>query len=237
MPFKKVVKGSNMYQDWITHTHTHLAGECLHKCSYCYVQRNLFGVIDRYQGAPRIIKSELNVNYGSGNVIFIEHMNDLFGPEIKIEWITDILKHCRKYENNTYVFQSKNPERAYIFRDEFPAGCIFGTTIETNRNTTEISRAPKPIDRFYGIKKLKDFGMNVFITIEPIMDFDVQVLAEWIINVRPNFVNIGADSKGCDLSEPSAGRILRLIDALEMNSIVIKKKTNLGRILKNIREE
>lgn len=27
----------NMYP-WVTHTHTHLRGECPHGCRYCYVQ-------------------------------------------------------------------------------------------------------------------------------------------------------------------------------------------------------
>ena len=72
----------NMY-DWVTHMHTHLGGQCPHKCSYCYVQRNRFGVNPKYQGDLRIISQELNVNYGSDKILFIEHMNDMFANGMK----------------------------------------------------------------------------------------------------------------------------------------------------------
>ena len=223
----KVSKG-NMY-DWITHMHSHLAGECPHKCSYCYVQRNKFGVSDRYKGNIRLIKSEFDENYGNGKIIFIEHMNDLFADGIEENWIRYILEHCNKYPDNTYVFQSKNPMRAVNLLHLFPKNFMFGTTLETNRNMTNISKAPMPECRYSGISMIKKEGIDVFITIEPIMDFDYY-FANWIIMLNPIFVNIGADSKGCGLSEPSREKILRLINILKENNIDIKKKTNLKRI-------
>lgn len=59
----------NMY-DWVTHMHSHLAGKCPHECSYCYVQKNRFGVSPRYQGELRLIDNEFNVHYGKGRTIF-----------------------------------------------------------------------------------------------------------------------------------------------------------------------
>ena len=224
----KVSKG-NMY-DWVTHMHSHLAGECPHKCSYCYVQRNKFGVSERYKGEPRLIESELNENYGTGKTIFIEHMNDLFAEKVKGRWIIAILKHCREYDND-YVFQTKNPERVYFYYHALPKKSLLGTTIETNRNINNISKAPIPQKRYEYLKKLRKEGVRVFITIEPIMDFDVDILSKWIIDIRPEFINIGADSKGCGLLEPSAQKILEFINILNENKINIKKKTNLSRLL------
>ncbi|MCL4417500.1 MAG: hypothetical protein M1365_12550 [Actinobacteria bacterium] len=222
--------------DWVTHVHSHLAGECPHKCSYCYVQK-IRRTGEKYKGNLRLIESELDVNYGSGKVIFIEHMNDLFAyhegiKDISQEWIIDILTHCRKYPGNKYVFQTKNPCRVHLFYKQLPHNCMIGTTIETNFDEYWISAAPNPFVRYLAIKKLREEGYPVFVTIEPIVDFDVDVLSEWIIDIKPEFINIGADSKGCKLPEPTPGKILKFIDILKENGINIKKKTNLERILK-----
>lgn len=217
----------NMY-DWVTHMHSHLAGECPHKCSYCYVQRNRFGVAPRWKGGIRFVEDELDVNYGRDKIIFIEHMSDMFADGIHNNWITQILEHCRKYPDNVYVFQTKNPGRAQLFRGLFPLRFIIGTTIESNRVYKEITKAPPPKARYMG---LQNWNVEKFITIEPILDFDVDVLVGWMRLIKPSFVNIGADSKGCKLPEPSKEKIERFIARLRENKIVIKKKSNLERLL------
>lgn len=240
MPLKKST--GNMYS-WVSHMHTHLAGECPHKCKYCYVQTNPHGVSPRYKGEPRLIESELDVYYGILKIIFIEHMSDLFAEGISGIWIEKILKHCKKYPQNKYVFQTKNLKRLlnYYSEGELPDKTIFiGTTIETNRNTFnfnvgsqyDISNAPTPQDRYRFIKHLREIFCPVFVTIEPIIDFDVDVLSNWIVDIQPNFVNIGADSKGCNLPEPSKEKILKLTDILRENNITIRRKTNLERLLR-----
>jgi len=232
MPLKE--SHGNMYP-WVTHMHTHLAGECRHKCSYCYVGRTRAGRPEKYTGAPRILEKEFAVNYGRGRTIFIEHMNDLFGPGIEAPWIIRILDHCRAFQENTYVFQTKNPGRADDFLDGFPDNVLFGTTIETNHRIPQ-SQAPPPIERYRAMQSLKQRGLGcffktfgLFITIEPIMAFDLPPLMNWIKEISPAFVNIGADSKGCGLPEPTALEVRQLIDSLSTAGIVIRKKMNLGR--------
>jgi len=233
MPFKKAI--GNMY-DWVTHVHTHLAGECPHKCKYCCVQTGVAKLSGRYKGEPRLVESELDANYGTRKIIFIEHLNDLFAEGIKDEWIKRILEHCRKYPENKYVFQTKNPERALNYFTNckeliFTGNILFGTTIETNRDTELYGNAPSPIDRIFAMMNFKGI-MKTFITIEPIMDFDIRTLSNWIIDVKPEFVNIGADSKHCNLPEPSMNKIYELVKILNENNITIKKKSNLERLLR-----
>lgn len=233
MPLK--ISHGNMY-DWVTHMHTHLGGECPHQCSYCYVQKNPWGVSPRYKGEIRFIGEELKVDYGAGRTIFIEHMSDMFAVGVKEEWIESIFAHCNQYKNNTYVFQTKNPGRAHRFINCFPKKFLIGTTIETNRDI-KISKAPHPVNRYLGIRKFLEFdsyrdNAEIFITIEPIMDFDVDVLFNWIAELRPSFVNIGADSKHTGLIEPSPIKVRHLISLLNRGGIVIKKKTNLQRLLR-----
>ncbi|HDY86640.1 MAG TPA: hypothetical protein ENH82_00820 [bacterium] len=226
MPLNKS-KG-NMYP-WVTHTHTHLGGECPHKCTYCYVDNPRFGRPERYQGELRLIRKELEVNYRQGKTIFIDNCNDLFAEDVIREDLIDVLRHCKKYPDNTYVFQTKNPRRYldYDVQTNLPPQRILGATIETNRKI-ECSKAPDPIDRARGMIDLKD---KKFITIEPIMDFDFPALLSWINQINPDFVNIGADSKGRGMPEPRAKKVTQLIESMNHLGIEIRGKHNLERLL------
>jgi len=67
------------------------------------------------------------------------------------------------------------------------------------------------------------------VTIEPIMDFDLIELVTIIKNIKPEWVNIGADSKGHNLPEPSKEKINALIEELKKITEV-KIKDNLKRL-------
>ena len=213
----------NMYP-WVTHTHSHLGGECPHKCVYCYVDNPRFGRPAKYQGELRLIDAEFAVNYGSGKTIFIENCNDLFAEGVPNEYIRRVLSHCRTWPWNTYVFQTKNPGRMRMTTWE-PNG-IFGTTIETNRNIPGISKAPRPQDR---VAAMIGWKVRKFVTIEPVLDFDVDVFAEWIARIEPEFVNLGADSKAHHLPEPTIEKIMALVDRLKTYGIELREKHNLSR--------
>jgi DNA repair photolyase len=223
----------NMYP-WVTHTHSHLGGECPHHCSYCYVDNPRFGRAKRYVGEVRIIPEELEVNYGSDRTIFIEHTGDLFASAIPATFIMAVLQHCCRYPDNIYVFQTKNPKVYIEFLGYFPAHCMFGTTIETNRHIRKISDAPDPELRYKAMTMLNQLLIGVvnkvFVTLEPILDFDVGILGSWIVDIRPDFVNIGADSKGHNLREPSKEKILALIQYLSEHGIEVRQKRNLDRL-------
>ncbi len=219
----------NMYP-WVTHCHTHLAGECPHRCSYCYVQRGAARLSGKYKGPLRLIEQEFKVNYGQGRTIFIEHLNDLFAEGVPDEWIERIVEHVWRFNRNWYVFQTKNPGRAIGFMRGLPAESSVGVTIETNRDTSAWSKAPSPTERAYGAHALLEWT-STFITIEPILDFDLAEFADLIRRCYPSFVNIGADSKGCGLPEPPADKVRDLIRELHRLGIEIRQKTNLERIL------
>lgn len=72
--------------------------------------------------------------------------------------------------------------------------------------------------------------LNLLVTIEPLCDFDLNEFVEIIKKAQPVQVNIGADSKGCNLPEPSKEKILALIAELNKFTI-IHKKSNLERLL------
>lgn len=227
MPLKK--SAGNMYP-WVTHTHSFLGGECPHKCVYCYVDNPRFGRAERYTGAIRLIEAEFKVNYGTGKTIFIEHMNDLFSKEVPSEFIAKIMDHCKKWPENTYVFQTKNPAR-YMAGSfgTWPKNFILGTTIETNREMPGISEAPDPMSRIRAMSRLFN-TIPKFITIEPVLDFDVDVFAAMIASVKPFFVNLGADSKDHNLPEPTVEKVMALVAKLDEYGIELREKHNLQRL-------
>ena len=226
----------HMYS-WVTHTHTHLGGECPHKCSYCYVDHGFMGTPrpKRYCGPLRLIENEFKVNYGSGKTIFVEHKNDLFCKDVSNFFVLKIVAHCLEWPDNTYVYQTKNPAR-YLEMDEFfPSGSILGCTIETNRAFPMFSFSPSPEMRMLAMEKLK---ARKFVTIEPVIDFDVDILAAWIDRIRPEFLNLGADSKGHKLPEPSIEKINALGIKLKEYGIELREKHNIERLKqKEIRNE
>jgi protein gp37 len=184
-------------------------------------------------GETRLVESELKENLGSGNYIFVGSSTDMWCWLVKEEWIKKVLEHCEKYPKNKYLFQSKNPIRFTKFYGELPDNVIFATTIETNRDTDDISQAPPPYNRYLDIWQVAEDSLGqVFISIEPILDFDLDIFAKWIEEIHPLFVSIGADSKGHNLVEPSKEKILALIKKIKDMDIEIKKKNNLDRLLK-----
>jgi DNA repair photolyase len=240
MPLKKA--SGNMYE-WITNMHSHLGGECPHKCSYCYVDSPRSGRPARYQGELRLIDDEFKVRYGhknieftNGKTIFIEHMNDLFAKDVPDDFIFRVIKHTKEWPDNTYVWQTKNPSRYLATLDEFPGvkkfnfpeKSIFGTTIETNRPIPlDITKAPSTVSRMVAMNQLKG---RKFVTIEPVMDFDVDIFAEWIAEINPEFLNLGADSKNHHLPEPTVEKIMALVDKLKTYGIELREKHNLQRL-------
>jgi len=225
MPLKKST--GNMYP-WVTHTHSHLGGECPHKCVYCYVDNPRFGRPAKYQGPLRLIDSEFEVNYGTDKTIFIENCNDMFANDVPADFINDILTHCHAWPGNTYVFQTKNPIRYWSWKEYLPANSILGCTIETNRGTAGISMAPHPKKR---ASVMTDLPGRKFITVEPVLDFDVDILAQWISVINPEFLNLGADSKNHHLPEPTVEKVHALVDKLHEYGIELREKHNLGRLM------
>jgi DNA repair photolyase len=109
---------------------------------------------------------------------------------------------------------------------------MIGTTIETNQQDllNKISKAPPVVARSAAMSKLHSIGWRTFITIEPIMMFDLDPFAELILQASPDFVNIGADSKQHGLVEPKKTEVDLLIQYLVSKGISIRKKENLGRL-------
>lgn len=176
---------------------------------------------------PRLSEKALAENLGKGNFIFVCSTADLFGSWVPDSWIERTLEHCRMF-GNRYLFQTKNPARMRDFLHLFPPDRFLGTTIETNREIEAVSKAPPMIERASHLAFLPGRKM---VSIEPVMDFDLPIMLQWMREISPEFVSIGADSKNSHLPEPSGDKLKALIEGLRTFTEV-RLKPNLQRLLR-----
>ena len=229
MPLKK--QSGNMYS-FVTHTWNPIKGKCSHDCRYCYVKK--WGE----QKEMHLDEKELKTGLGQDNFIFVGSGTDIWADDVPQEWIIRVLDKCSANSDNRFLFQSKNPER---FREQALyeriryLDTVVGTTIETDNALLikQICRAPLPLLRAWELCESRANGLKTMVTIEPILDFDLEQMVELVKLCQPEWVNIGADSKGHNLPEPSGAKVRELIGALKDVGIDVKQKSNLKRILES----
>lgn len=212
----------NMY-DFVTHTYNTIKGQCWHDCSYCYMKRFKLNSV-------RFDEKELKTDLGEGNFVFVGSGCDMFNVKIPGDWIRDTLNKCNWYDNK-YLFQSKNPGRMIKWiEDEYinPDKVVLCATLETDRiYPTIMKRSPTPFER---VINMAGTVINKYITIEPIMDFDLIPFVDMLKRCNPIQVNIGADSGNNNLPEPPGEKVKELIYQLEKFTKV-KQKKDLNRLI------
>lgn len=209
----------NMY-NFVTHTWNPIKGKCSHGCSYCYMHRWKLPEV-------HLDEKEFKTKLGSDKVIFVGSGTDIFANDIPDNWIQKVIEFCKDSPGNKYLFQTKNPSRYHDF--DFTDNFVLGTTIETNRWYEDIKGlTPSPISRANDLEKIKN---KKFVTIEPILDFDLDIFVQIIMSTEPTWVNIGADSCGHKLPEPSSEKIKSLVEFLKGHGIKVHLKSTLDRLL------
>ena len=215
------ISKGNMY-DFVTHTWNTIKGQCYHDCSYCYMKRwkNL--------KPARFDEKEMKTDLGKGKFIFVGSSNDLFSVRNGYDWISRTLYHCTKYPENKYLFQTKNPEEMSYWGNALPDNTVICTTLESNRHYSgHMNNSPHPSSRQLYFRNMIHF--DKYITIEPILEFDLLDFVEMIKNCNPIQVNIGADTGNNNLPEPSWFQVESLIKELEQFTKV-KLKKNIDRL-------
>ena len=223
----------DMY-DFVKYTTKPIKGPCEHDCIYCYMRR-----VNAFNGSNERLHLDLNelyANHGSGNSFMMGSNTDTHAASVPTGWIKCMYDKCLMHEDNTYLFQSKNPGR--FLEEELMKHPLmqekdritFVTTIESNREHN-VSKAPCIEERVKAMVKLKELGYKVAVTIEPIMQFDNDELASMIREIQPSQVNIGCNSdRTVVLPEPTREEIIDLIHELRRFTNVIIKK-NCRRVL------
>jgi hypothetical protein len=137
------------------------------------------------------------------------------------EWMSRILERIRQLPDRTFLIQSKNPS---VFRSyRFPDNVILATTIETNRDDLleGISWAPLPSERYEAMLKLHH--PRKIVTVEPVLEFDVEILERWVRRIGPEACYVGYDSKRNYLPEPELSKVEALMRKLRETTDVRAK--------------
>jgi len=205
---------------------------CKFLCTYCWAKRlakrlkcDLCQLFIPHPHEERLKKIPKPKN----GIVFVCDMGDISHAKIfGIEKILKAVIQAQEASNTTYFFETKDPSIYYthILRHDLkPKQTIISTTIETNRDdlTRTLSLAPPPKERYRGMKLLN--WPKKHVSVEPVIDFDLDVLFRWLTDIEPQCVSIGYDNYNNRLPEPPLSKTLKLIEALENSGIKVERKT------------
>ena len=219
---------------------------CDFDCTYCKPSFQAIAKIwtkrcdDCYNYKPHYHPERLN-KIPSKKIVFVCGNGDISfcDPNYTVDIVNAIHNHNRRCPHKTYYFQSKEP----IYFDQFnpaffPDNVIMLTTLETNRDAGygygAISKAPLPTERYKQFLNLQ-FPRKV-VTIEPVMDFDLDIFTSWIKNINPEYVWLGYNSKpnSVKLPEPSYKKFVAFATNLINAGIKIKYKNVRGMLVPKV---
>jgi len=204
---------------------------CRWNCLYCSARKMALTKlknVPRYREGfnPHFVEEEVGRQFPKDCWVFIAYMADVcFATDLEFE---RLLSCVRNRPDNTFLFCSKRPA-CYLGLDIAGApNLVLGTTIETNRDTSAWSQAPPPIERASALAKAS--GQRKFISIEPVMDFDLPAMVHLVDMVAPEIVEVGADNYHNSLPEPSLGKVAALLKALQQLVPRVIEKEGLERL-------
>jgi len=140
------------------------------------------------------------------------------------EYFHKIISWIQSNRDRTFLLQSKDP-KTFNRIAAFPENLILGTTLETNRDALYegTSKAPRPSQRYRDFLEVKhDLKM---VTMEPIIDFDIDVMLSWLENINPCMVWLGYDSRKHHLPEPKLEKVKNLYWELGSRGFTVILKT------------
>jgi len=202
---------------------------CLFDCIYCkpsfqaQAKRQKQNCMDCHSYKPHYHPEELD-RIPSAETVFVCGHGDI--SFCSYEYTESIIQRVSRHPKTTFYFQSKRPDYFKPFLSQFPSNVILVTTLETNWDEDYhiISKAPIPSKRYELFRSL-DYPRKV-VTVEPMADFDLEIFAAWIVDIKPEYIWLGFNSKPkqVQLSEPSKQKVLMFIDLLKAQDIGVRKK-------------
>jgi len=208
---------------------------CTHNCIYCYarkLQRERLSKnpkLPQYTDfKPKFVESQLD-KIPNADLVFVTSMGDLFCDGVPNTWIKRVIDTVNeKAYSQKFLWQTKNPKRMLDFIDFFIEDRdILGVTIETNRPydfSRKISDAPHPYLRLIATHWIRNnWKGELFVTIEPILGFDLELFVKCLREIKPDWIWIGYDNHGFNLPEPPLEKTLELIEELEKFTEVRRK--------------
>lgn len=213
----------------ITRTWNPFVG-CLFKCSYCWSRRlaeTRLRHLPRYKDGfkPKFISEEFNKRFKPGEFVFVSSMGDIAwaAPDA----MAAILRKIMSYPRTNFLLQTKKPQIYLDWQIGFPPNVYLGTTIESNFDWLK-GKAPRPYARYLAMTEIQH--PHKFVSIEPIMNFDLQVLVHWIDRIKPEIIEVGYDNYGLHLPEPPWEKVETLLHELRQICPKVVEKDGLSRL-------
>ena len=213
----------------VTATWNPISG-CLYNCNYCWAKDLATTKLKnskRYSSGfkPSLNKNEFTSRFAKGDLIFVSDMGDMFGNFTPTKWIVQVLNHIGQFSEADFLFMTKNPDRYLELLPQIPKNAILGATIETTSDeivqTDKLSHAPLPSERYKAMKTLE--WDRKIVSIEPIVDFNLNKFAEWMEDINPFIIYVGYDNYSHKLREPTLKQTTELLNKLSETSLVIRK--------------
>jgi hypothetical protein len=186
---------------------------CKFDCIYCEASyRDVVGRWSKCPGCkaytPHYHPERLNSNRLTERVIFVESNGDIsFCDPVFVDQIVDVMRNDKK-GGRIFLLQSKNPACFANILQKLPKNVVLMTTIETNRDSgySAVSKAPLPSQRFQDFLKLA--WPRKAMVMEPILQFDLEIIKQWAMALKPEAIFIGFESKRkCNLREPTPSEV------------------------------
>lgn len=205
---------------------------CRHGCVYCYARdialKGQAAGQEKYKNGfePVFIESEARRSFRKGT-IFAGSMGDLGGRWVRREELAAIMRVMRHSPHVTFLVLTKDPQHLMEILpvSDWPLpNVVIGTTLETNRELPPgLTRAPAIGARWRGMMELPKTWRR-FVSLEPLMDFDLETLVGMVQSLNPLYVYVGLDNHGHHLAEPPLEKTMALIALLE-KFIEVRPKT------------
>ena len=165
---------------------------CKYDCNYCVqreqAKRQKHRCEKCYNYEPHMHLERLGEKFKSGEVVFVAAAGDI--SFANFYEFSDILTAIKKFWETTFLLQSKNPAYFHSWDGHLPFNVVLGTTIETNEYPRMfVSEAPYPIFRKHALHQIEH--SRKYLTFEPMLNFDLDILIEWAKEIAPELVYVG----------------------------------------------
>jgi hypothetical protein len=193
-----------------------------HRCQKCYNYEPHAHLERLNHAPPRTGKDEFIFMPSSGDPAFMNSGD-----------FVQLLGYALQYSDRTFLIQSKDPSHFLCRQWSTPKNVLLGTTIETNlllfhtpskyRHYSDISTAPYPCTRKNAM--VKNNHKRQTVTIEPVLQFTLDVMLDWMRQIKPEIIWIGYDNHNCRLPEPRFLETQRLIAKLQAEQFDVRVKS------------
>ena len=203
---------------------------CGFECSYCNARKaalTRFRHFERYRDGfrPKFIEKELRRRFKPRQFVFICYMGDIaFATRTQV---INIIDRVREFLETNFLLISKHPGMFWYWHLVYPDNLYLGSTIETNRDN-QLTKAPPPKFRKQYLAAYDH--PKKFLSIEPIMDFDLEELGEWVQEIQPSIIEVGADNYHNHLPEPSWEKVGKLLELCREVCPTVVEKPGLERL-------